>query len=1338
MEIQTDKPRMNWNAANLNKEWKRFKQHCEFTFRGPLAGKTEVQKVNYLMTFIGVQGREIYTTFTFAPADGATPAENETLDGVYAKYDQYCEPKKNEIRATVNFHRRKQGPQEKFDSFVTDLRILVKDCGYTNEDRMLRDAIVIGVADPKVQARCMEDGDELTLDRAIRIGQMYETSKESLKLIGEDPKVSSPSASVNAVRPKMANKHAPKQQPSKQQPEEKCRKCGYDRSHKVCPARGKTCSKCKKKNHFNRVCLSNTRKSQATHVVDMQDEDEFEESAFLFDINTVEGNGYSDWFVKIQLGNAQVKAQIDTGAAQSLISSELVDRLMPQVKLLPTKKKFQSYTKHHIQVTGAVELEVKYKDRAANVMFYVVQSSQESLLLSGQASQELQLIKRCHAVQEVPELEKCFPELKNSTATLPGTYRIKVDPTVTPVIHGPRRQPKALTDKIVQKLREMEAAGQITKVQEPTDWVSSMVAVMKNGKVRICIDPKDLNKAIRREHYPIPTLEEVISSFPGAQYFSVLDAKSGFLQIQLDYESSLLTTFNTPIGRYRWLRLPFGIKSAPEIFQSIMDSMLEGIPKARCFMDDIIIAGSTVKEHDEALKQVIERAKEWNLGLNYQKCQLRQKEVSYHGHLVGRKGLRPSADKVKALRDMPTPESKDDVRRFLGMIQYLGKFIPKMSHVDAPLREMLKGHAEFTWSAPQEKSFNKLKDLCCQAPVLAIYDGRKPVEIQCDASSFALGGVLLQEGKPVAYTSRVLTETEKLYAQIEKEALAIVHCCKKFHFYIFGKSVVVQTDHKPLETICKKPLLAAPMRLQRMMLRLQPYDLEVQYVPGKEIPVADALSRASLPDVPAEPEMGHEIINLIEFVAVSPQYYRRLQSATADELSELHQLVIKGWPDTKQEVPHSVRAYWNVRDEIATLDGLIYKGHRIVVPPSHREDLLQRIHESHMGMAKSKQRARDTLFWPGMNAAIEGMVRNCEECSKYSPQQQKETLIPSSVPTLPWSKVATDILEFKGHHYLVTMDYYSKFIEVDRLKELSAKCSIDALKGQFARHGIPRQLRSDNGPQFASAEFAQFCQYYDVEHVTSSPHFHSSNGQAEKGVQIVENLWRKSKDPYLALLDYRATPMESCGLSPSQLLMSRRLRTRLPVKSDSLQPAVYDPETVQQRMKEAKTRQKEVHDRGAKDLPPLKVGDQVVMAPQGCAKGQEWKSATVTGKHSERSYIVERSGQRYRRNRIHLRLRPLKPVATQPQEQLIDAPTPETHNALPAAAEHPLIEDHHTSTHVEVPLQNAPPNRCDPQSSGTHNASQSRCDSSPLESPSPTVTYTRSGRAVKPVDRLDL
>ncbi|GFR94327.1 transposon Ty3-I Gag-Pol polyprotein [Elysia marginata] len=348
------------------------------------------------------------------------------------------------------------------------------------------------------------------------------------------------------------------------------------------------------------------------------------------------------------------------------------------------------------------------------------------------------------------------------------------------------------------------------------------------------------------------SVEEVAREIPNATVFSKLDAKSGFLQIKLDEDSSKLTTFNTPLGRCKWLRLPFGLKCSPEIFQKIMDQMLEGIDGAFAIMDDILIAGKDLQHHDEILKKVLRRATDYNLKLNLEKVRIRQKSVGYCGHVISAEGLKADPEKIKAVREMPRPHDKESLRRFLGFVTYLGKFIPNLSQEDQPLRQLLKAENIFQWEDQQKKAFDKLKDLCVKAPVLQYFDVNKPVEVHCDASCTGLGAVLVQDNKPVAYSSRSLTDTETKYAQIEKEMLAIVHACKKFHCFIFGKEVTVFTDHKPLEQIFKKQLLAAPMRLQRMLLTLQWYDITVTYRKGKDMQVPDTLSRAYLQESVAE------------------------------------------------------------------------------------------------------------------------------------------------------------------------------------------------------------------------------------------------------------------------------------------------------------------------------------------------------------------------------------------------------------------------------------------------------------------------------------------------------
>ena len=427
--------------------------------------------------------------------------------------------------------------------------------------------------------------------------------------------------------------------------------------------------------------------------------------------------------------------------------------------------------------------------------------------------------------------------------------------------------------------------------------------------------------------------------------------------MKLDDESSLLTTTNTPIGRYRWLKLPFGIKSAHEMYQRAMDEMLEGIDHAYAIMDDILVAARDISHHDSVLEKVLYRAKSDNLKLNFDKVRVRKQQVPYVGNIISTEGLRPDPEKVRAMKEMPPPTTKEYVRRFLGSIQYLAKFLPMLAEVETPLRELTKRDVLFHCDAQQAEAFQRLKDLCCTAPVLAYYDVKKETTTQCDASKNAVGMVLLQEGRPVAYASCKLRKSELNEAPIEKEMLAIVFSVHKFREYILGKATLVQTDHQPLETILRKPMSVAPLRLQAMILKVSGFDLKVEYLPGKKHILADTLSRASLDGVPAEEDELQ--VNMVERISISEAKYAELQQNTAKELHALYIMIQVGWPETKQQVPHSIRQYWGIRDELAVLDGVIYRGMKILMPPSMRLAKLAVIHGKHPGIVSvSKEREK--------------------------------------------------------------------------------------------------------------------------------------------------------------------------------------------------------------------------------------------------------------------------------------------------------------------------------------------------------------------------------------------
>jgi len=258
-----------------------------------------------------------------------------------------------------------------------------------------------------------------------------------------------------------------------------------------------------------------------------------------------------------------------------------------------------------------------------------------------------------------------------------GEHTIKVDQNIPAVVHPPRKVPVSLKDKIKDELDRMEQTGVIVRQTEPTAWVKRTVAVVKPNKIRICIDPRDLNKAIQREHYLMMAIEEVVASMPQAKVFSVLDATSGYWQVKLDEASSKLCTFNTPYGRYRFTRLPFGIKSAPEMFQHRMSELFEDIEGVKAIVDDLLIWGKDDEEHDARLKQVLNRACEVNLKFNAKKCRIRQEEVPYVGHVLSTDGLKPDPEKIRAVQDF-------------GFIQYLAKFMPNMASESALLRELLE------------------------------------------------------------------------------------------------------------------------------------------------------------------------------------------------------------------------------------------------------------------------------------------------------------------------------------------------------------------------------------------------------------------------------------------------------------------------------------------------------------------------------------------------------------------------------------------------------------------------------------------------------------------------
>ena len=526
-------------------------------------------------------------------------------------------------------------------------------------------------------------------------------------------------------------------------------------------------------------------------------------------------------------------------------------------------------------------------------------------------------------------------------------------------------------------------------------------------------------------------------------------------------------------------------------------------------------------------------------------------------------------------------------------------------------------------------------------PLLAYYDPSKELVFQCDASSTGLRSTLMQEGKPLAYASRALSTTEVGYAQVEKECLAIVFSLERFHQYTFGRKTIVNTDHKPLETIVKKPLCKAPKRIQGMLLRLLQYDIVINYIKGKEMHIADTLSRAYLADVADSCEQFSQI-NAVEHLPIGQSTTSLLRPAIAEDghMQTLKQTILAGWPDNRADVNTDIASYFSMRDELAVHDGLIFRGECVIVPQGMRKHIKKRLHLSHLGADSMVRRARECDFWPGMEAEIKQLAGDCEACQTLATAQQKETLMPIE-SILPWEKVGADLFSWIGKDYLLTIDYFSGWWEVDRLNDTTATAVIRVLKAHFGRWGIPSTLISDNGPQFTSAQFQTFLSEWEIQHHTSASGHPNANVKAESGVkaakQMMEKCKRSNTDPFMALLEICNTPKQGAGSSPSQRLINRCTRTLPPMTHNLLRPrGELEHECDKLKAKHNQTMQATYYNRRAKDLPVLKEGDRVRLKP--FRLGQKgWNKGTVVARLDERSCDIETPDGMYRRNGVHIR-----------------------------------------------------------------------------------------------------
>ena len=822
-----------------------------------------------------------------------TEGDRSKYDKVLEKLDEFFKVRGNVIFERARFNRRIQRQGETAEQYITALYGLIDLCEYGDlKDDLLRDRIVVGIADQALSERLQLDS-KLTLDTAKTFVRQKEAVKEQhLQLKAGDGSKANPIVLSQVAGARRSTKY--KGQRFQQKPgksvkssssqalsgdkgNQPCKRCGREHSTAGdrCPARGVTCFKCNKKGHFQAQCLSKNVSETTTN----QDSDM--DTIFLGALDS----GQSSWKVEAKVNGHPISFKLDTGAEVTAMSEQDY-RTLGAIPLKPSTLALYGPAQQALNVKGQFRGKLAIGQKTSTETIYVIRGLKTNLL-GLPAITSLKLASRIDTTINLDHTppQQAFPKLFTGLGTLGGDYIIKLKEGATPhALFTPRNVPIPLRGKVKEELHRMEALGVIRKVVDPTPWCAGMVVVPKSsGAVRICVDLKPLNENVLRETHPMPSVDDTLAQLTGAVVFSKVDANSGFWQIPLAEESQHYTTFITPFGRYCFQKLPFGISSAPELFQRRMSQILSGLEGVICHIDDVLIFGENTKQHDARLTAALSHLEAAGVTLNREKCEFHKRQIKFLGHVIDQDGVRPDPDKLSAILEMDAPTNLTQLRRFMGMVNQLGKFSRNCAEISQPLRELLSPKRAWSWGPEQKRSFSQLKKELTMPTILSLYDPACPAKVSADASSYGVGAVLLQQSKgvwkPVAYASRAMSDTEKRYAQIEKEALATTWACERFTNYLLGRHFNVETDHKPLvPLLSSKHLDDLPPRILRFRLRLARYDFSIQHVPGKFLYTADTLSRAPQGEADSG-ELQREVeVDFSTSPASSPMQYRRVHT----------------------------------------------------------------------------------------------------------------------------------------------------------------------------------------------------------------------------------------------------------------------------------------------------------------------------------------------------------------------------------------------------------------------------------------------------------------------------
>ena len=833
----------------------------------------------------------------------------------------------------------------------------------------------------------------------------------------------------------------------------------------------------------------------------------------------------------------------------------------------------------------------------------------------------------------ISELLEQFPE---GIGCVKGVeLKLNIDKAVTPVVQAARRIPISMKGVVEEKIRDLERDDIIERADGPTSWLSPVHVVKQSSGVRMVIDMSLANAAIKRTRRTLPTPEEIFCELDGAMYFSKVDMNSAYHQILLHPDSRYITTFATHTGTYRCKRLFFGVGPAAEEFNDILSGKLAGLKGVKNAADDILVFGKTREDHDKNLYELLLRLLEAGITINKKKCVFGAKEVSFFGQWVSGKGIRPMIK--DNLRYIQRPNNKSEVRSYMGLVTFIGKFIPDFSTVVAPISALMGKNADYVWGPLQEEAFQAILTEIKSPRILRHFDPKKETDVIVDASPVGLSAILSQEDRPVLCVSRKLSKVETRYSQTEREALAVVWACERLHYYLYGIKFTVLSDHKPLEVLYS-PRGKSAARILRWYIRLLPYRFVVRYRRGKDNP-ADYFSRKPVSECSGEEEtLAHEAEYFVNSLITSAiPHCLTLQEITVESVKDklLQRLVqcmeVNDWVGTGE-----LARYRAVRDELMYKNGIVMRGERIVLPQALRDRAVRLAHATHMGLTKTKQYLRAKLWWPGLDADVEGLIKGCGVCQAVNPDgaERLEPLGAAPFPDRPFSKVHIDLFGplHTGETILGIVDEFSKWPELYVLED-STKTEevIAALDNLFSRFGSADTVVSDNGPQFISWEFKNYIESKGIRHHLVTPYHPQANSTVErffrnlkkfvKVCNLEKKCLKEELDHFLRL--FRNTPSRATGRTPASLVLSYEPRVDFPrvnANNDTFQEVKKYNAQYKEKMKEYADKTNNFR------FSQLKEGDKVLI-----------KNITSLRKHDPVFHVKPFTITHLQGNQVHVR-----------------------------------------------------------------------------------------------------